>query len=45
MEGIFEALPHQIVQELKPFQNKESQNNLRYPTQKQSFFKEKNCFL
>jgi hypothetical protein len=30
---------------LKPFQNKKRQKNLRYPTKKQSFSKEKDCFF
>ena len=30
---------------LKPFQNKKGQKHLRYPTKKQSFSLEKDCFL
>ena len=30
---------------LKPFQNKKGQKNLRYPTKKQSFCLEKDCFF
>ena len=31
--------------ELKPFQNKKGQTNLRYPTKKQPFSLEKDCFF
>ena len=30
---------------LKPSQNKKGQKNLGYPTKKQSFYKEKDCFF
>ena len=30
---------------LKPYQNKKAQRNFRYPTRKQSFSKEKDCFF
>ena len=33
------------LQRLKPLQNKKGQKNLRYPTKKQSFSLEKDCFL
>ena len=37
--------PPQTFQPLKPSQNKKGQKNLGYPTKKQSFYKEKDCFF